>query len=303
MDPNTSLLMFAGLLAALSIVMVLTMMRFTLMAIARPARPPAAKAWGTAYLSTWVAIVVLLASTGARLSMPVRQIAAGLVLVAGGWLTIHLLSLWMWLSIERAGARRTGEAILPGADTLRRCAGQLTIVGLLVIVIAAIVLGSVQSLIDFMWQPGHRLTAATITLFAIGWTLLVIGGARFALREGEPMTHREIEELIRDGKYGSRGIAAPWAYRRSVYRVFGPAKGSKAESETSIRAFKDAWRSGAWWRERPWQIRFTMALGALMMVFGGFGTVVVLGPPLAKVVVGSALVYAAVQLFGAYRRA
>jgi len=39
------------------------------------------------------------------------------------------------------------------------------------------------------------------------------------------------------------------------------------------------------------------------MVFGGFGTAVVVGPPVAKVLFGTALVYAAVQLYGAYRRA
>ena len=303
MDLNASPWMFAGLLAALSIVMVVTMMRVTLMAIARPARPTATKAWGAAYLSTWGAIVVLLASIGARLSMPARQIGAGLVLVVGGWLTIHLLSLWTWLSLERAGGRRTGETIPPGADSLRRRAGQLTILGLLIVVIAAVTLGTVQSLFAFMSQPGHRLIAATMTISAIGWTLLVAGGARFALREGDPMTHQEIEDLFRNGKYGSRGIAAPWVYRRSVYRVFGQAKGSKAEADISIRAFKDAWRSGAWWREPPWQIRFTMAIGAVMMLFGGFGTVVVIGPPLVKVFVGLALVYASAQLLAAYRRA
>src|SRR5206468_7839806 len=148
--------------------------------------------------------------------------------------------------------------------------GQLTIVGLCVVALASVAIGLAQWLFAFMWQPGHRLTAATIVMFAIGWMLLVAGGARFALNEGDPMTHREIEEFIRSTKYGSRGNAAPWVFRRSVYRVFGRAKGSKAEGETSIRAFKDAWRSGAWWRERPWQIRFTMASGAMLMVFGGF---------------------------------
>src|SRR5207244_3862173 len=158
-------LIFAGLFGALSILMVLTMMRFTLMAIARPARPGAAKAWGAAYLSTWGAIVVLLATTGARMSMPARQTGAGLALVVGGWLTVHLLALWMWLSIERTGARRTGEAIPRDADTLRRRAGQLTIVGLCVVALASVAIGLAQWLFAFMWQPGHRLTAATIVMF------------------------------------------------------------------------------------------------------------------------------------------
>jgi hypothetical protein len=46
-----------------------------------------------------------------------------------------------------------------------------------------------------------------------------------------------------------------------------------------------------------------MTAGGLMLVFGGFGSVVVAGPLLAKILCGGALVYTTFQLTAAFRRA
>lgn len=59
---------------------------------------------------------------------------------------------------------------------------------------------------------------------------------------------------------------------------------------------KEAWRTGALWRDSRWRRRFCATAGGLMMVFGGFGVFFVIGPASIKLLVGGATLYALVRL-------
>jgi hypothetical protein len=141
------------------------------------------------------------------------------------------------------------------------------------------------------------------TTAIVGSALLLGGGIRLLLSRGQPMSHAEIEEDLRRSKYGPRGRTGPLRFRFSTYRHFGPAVGAKAQEELSIAAMKEAWRTGAWRRERAWQTVFMMTTGGLLMTIGGFGAAVVAGPPIVKIICGGALAYTTFQLVAAVRRA
>jgi hypothetical protein len=290
-------------LAALSILMVVAMVRFSLALINLPERRYAVRVWGLTYLVSWVAIIRLLRA-GIAAGTPVPHAAAGLVLVAAGWGTFHAFWIWLWLSLERTNARAT-HAQTPSAsrDAVRRGTGHIAVAGLLVVGLAVIQLGFMRDLLDTMVAPGHRAIAATVTVAAVGFTLLIVGGMRLALARGHPMTRAEIEEQARDIKYGPQGRTGPLSYSRSAYRIFGPAQGTEGEQEVSFHDMKSAWRSGAWRRDSSWRTVFMMTAGGLLMLFGGFGIAVVAGPMVVKILCGGALLYTAVQLVAAARRA
>jgi hypothetical protein len=291
-------------LSLLSLLMVVAMVRFTMAIISIPERPSGTKWWGITYLATWAAIVGLLLWGAVAAGTPVPQAVAGLTLVAVGWGTFQAFWLWLWFSLERTNARATrGAKASPFHDAIRHRAGQLAIGGLVVVTLAVIQLGYLHDLGATMLAPGHRTLAATLTVAALGFTLLLVGGVRLTLARGHPMSHAEIEEQVRDIKYGPQGRTGPLSFRRSAYRIFGPAEGSQAEQEVSLAAMKAAWRSGAWRRDSSWRTVFMMTAGGLMMLFGGFGSVVVAGPALAKILCGGALIYTLFQLTAAFRRA
>ena len=132
-------------------------------------------------------------------------------------------------------------------------------------------------LIETMIAPGHRAIAATLTVTIAGFALFMFGTFRRLLRQGQPMSHAQIEENIGSSKYGTQHQSGLLRFRASTCRHFGPAVGAKAEQGVSIAAMKEAWRSGAWRRDPTWQTIFMMAAGCLMMTFGGFGAAVVAG--------------------------
>jgi hypothetical protein len=229
--------------------------------------------------------------------------AATLTLAAVGWGTFQAFWLWLWFSIERTNTSATGAGkVSPFHDILRRRAGRLTVAGLVVVLLAVIQLGYIRDLAGAMLAPGHRTLAATLTLTVLGFALLIVGGVRLTLARGQPMSRAEIEEQSRYLRYGLQGRTGS-SFRKSAYRVFGPAEGSKAEDEISMAAMKEAWRSGAWRRESSWRTVFMIAGGGLLMVGGGFGSFLVAGPPIAKLLCGGALLYATFQVTAAFRRA
>lgn len=291
-------------LALLSLLMVVAMVRFTTAIIATPERLSGTRWWGITYGVTWAAIVGLLVCGAVAAGTPVPQAVAGLTLVAAGWGTFQAFWLWLWFSLERTNARATHTArVSQFHDAVRHRAGQLAIGGLVVVTLAVIQLGYLRDLAATMLVPGHRTLAATLTVAALGFTLLLVGGMRLTLARGQPMSHAEIEEQLRDIQYGPQGRTGPLSFRRSAYRIFGPAEGAQAEQEVSLAAMKAAWRSGAWRRDSSWRTVFMMTAGGLMMLFGGFGSVVVAGPLLGRILCGGGLIYTTFQLTAAFRRA
>ena len=302
---DTATLTLVLTLAAVSILMVFAMVRFSTAIVAEPEQPSAVKGWGLTYAVTWGVIVVMMVRGAIAAEAAWPQALAGVALVAGGWGTFQAFWVWLWLSIERTNARAAGQSatLTPAKEAIRRRAGKLAVGVLIAVALAVIELGYARAALASMVAPGHRAIAATLTVAALGFAFLMIGGVRLVLSRGEPMSRAEIEEDFRSLKYGPQGRTGPLSLRRSTYRIFGPAEGAKAEQEVSIGAMKEAWRSGEWRRDSRWRTVFLMTAGGLMMTFGGFGIGVVAGPPLVKLLLGGALAYVAYQLVAAVRRA
>ena len=302
---DTAALTLVLTFAVASIVMVFAMVQFSAAIIAEPERPSAVKWWGLTYAAAWVviAMVILRWASAADGSWP--RAVAGVTLIAGGWGTFQAFWVWLCLSLERTNARATGQAVTltPAKEAILRRAGKLAGGGLIAVALAVIELGYARALLTALVAPGHRAIAASLSVAAVGWALLILGGVRLVLSRGEPMSHAEIEEDLRRSRYGPRGRTGPLSARGSIYRHVGPAEGAKAQREVSIAAMKNAWRTRAWRRDPTWQTVFIMAAGGLMMAFGGFSAAVVAGPPVVKLLCGGALCYTMFQLVAAVRRA
>jgi hypothetical protein len=148
----------------------------------------------------------------------------------------------------------------------------------------------------------HRsaLLAGVIGLSALGFACLMGGAIHMALRGGQPMRHAEIEAMARRGRDAA---AAPYAYRRSTYRIRGRAVGTGSEDTVSFAEVKAAWRAGAWRVSARWRRIFLMAAGALLMLVGMFGVPFVLGGPGMKLLVLAVWGLVLVQLVRGFRRA
>jgi hypothetical protein len=302
---NQSAVLLVLTLGGLAILMVLAMVRFSAAVIADSERRSATKLWGAAYATTWGAICILLLRSATAAGATPTEAGAAIVLFVGGWGTFQAVWVWLWLSLERTNARATGQcrALAPAREEVRRRAGQLAVGGLFVIALAILRLRVLGAFVGWMVAPGHRLISATLTVAIAGFVLLIVGAVRLTLSRGESMSRAEIEEQFRSSKYGPQGRTGPLSFRRSTYRSFGPAKGAKAGQEVSMAAMKEAWRTGAWRRDPRWRTVFIMTAGGLMMALGGFGSFVVAGPAVVKVLCGGAVVYATFQLIAAFRRA
>jgi hypothetical protein len=302
---DTAALTLVLTLAAASILMVLAMVQFSTAIIAEPERPSAVRGWGLTYAAAWVVIAMVIVRGAIAAEAALPQAFAAATLVAGGWGTFQAYWLWLWLSLERTNARARGQALTlsPRKETILRRAGQLAATGVSAVALAVVELGYVRAALTVLVAPGHRAIVSTLTVAALGWALLILGGIRLVLSRGQPMSHAEIEEDLRRDRYGPRGRTGPLRARASLYRHFGPAEGARAEQEVSIAAMKEAWRTAAWRRERKWQTIFIMTAGGLLMTFGGFGAAVVAGPPVVKILCGGALAYTTFQLVAAIRRA
>lgn len=301
---DTAILTLVLTLAVASVLMVLAMVRFSVAIVAEPERPAAIKAWGWIYAAVWSVIVIVIVRLSIAGGATWPQVLAGVTLVVGGWGTFHSFWVWLWLSLDRTKGRAAGQAVrlTPAREDICRRARQLAVGGLIAVVLAVIGLDGPRATIAVLIAPDNRAIAATLTVAAVGFALLIMGGVRLVLNRGEPMSHAEIEEDIGRIKYGAPGRANPLSFRASTYRHFGPANGAKMERELSIGAMKEAWRSGAWRHDRNWRTVFMMAAGGLMMTYGGFGAAVVGGPLLVKVLCVAALGYATYQLVAALRR-
>jgi hypothetical protein len=78
---------------------------------------------------------------------------------------------------------------------------------------------------------------------------------------------------------------------------------SGVETETSLPAMKAAWRSGDWRREPQWRRLFVIAGGAALLTVGLFGTFIAIAPIPVKVICAGAILYPAIRLTLALRRA
>ena len=124
----------------------------------------------------------------------------------------------------------------------------------------------------------------------LGWGCLMGATLYRIATGGGSLTRREIAEQVGEVK---SSLAAPMAVARG-WKVWLPKRawGRGFSDEVSIAQFKAAWRQGLWRRDSRWRGIFLMGFGAMLMVLGGFGLVIVLATPGLKLLAGGALLYA-----------
>jgi hypothetical protein len=182
---------------------------------------------------------------------------------------------------------------------MRRISGWI---GPATLVVLAIVLSEVPGI----QQAGqtiddHReaLFAATIGLAALGFTVFMGGILSMLMASGNAMSHEEIEAAIGQRRFAGQ----PSVWRASAHRVFGATAGQEASGEASFAGFKDAWRSGEWRRDTQWRRLFVIAAGAIMLFYGLFGLLLVVGPMHIKVLAAGATAYVTAMTVRGFARA
>jgi hypothetical protein len=145
------------------------------------------------------------------------------------------------------------------------------------------------------WMTDQRLPLMYITgtAAALGVFLLIGAVISLLMERGAPLDHTGVEIQqwsMRDARMGPR------VWRKSMYRVFGPAAGASADDEFSFAELKGAFRSGAILREGQWRRRLCAICGAALMLFGIFGVAIVLSPLALKLLLAAAVVYVMVRV-------
>jgi len=171
---------------------------------------------------------------------------------------------------------------------------------------AAIVIGAVISeippfpgwfkMVDAYQTPWLVATGSSAVL---GFALMMGGILDLIMAQDRTLTHQGAEGVERS----VRLAAQPVAWRTTSYRVWGRATGREGSDEFTFREMKQAWRSGAWYRETLWRRRFITATGAALLAIGLFGIAFTLGPPPIKAIVGAAMLYACAMLARGFWRA
>ena len=174
------------------------------------------------------------------------------------------------------------------------------------VAIALVVIGvgealpPLQALERWIAPQREALAWATGWTAFLGWALL-IGAVIYRIRTGGgSLTRSEIEASVKSVK---DGLEVPYFSRVSRYWVPKKAWSAGFSDEVSISQFKAAWEKRLWLVDSRWRGLFIMALGALLMAFGGFGLIIVLAAPGLKFLAGLALGYAAVRILWAFGRA
>jgi hypothetical protein len=127
-----------------------------------------------------------------------------------------------------------------------------------------------------------------------------MGAVLYRIRTGGGSLRRhEIEASVKSVKDSQ---AAPYFGRVSRYVIPKRSWGAGFSDEVSIGQFKAAWRQALWLKDSRWRGLFLMGLGATLMVLGAFGAIIVLCPPGLKLLVGIALIYAAVRTVRAFQQ-
>ena len=153
-----------------------------------------------------------------------------------------------------------------------------------------------------VWMLANEPMLLAITGAAAGFGVFLLLGSVLSLlmRDGSPMSHREVEKHQR----GMRdSFAGPQAWRVSSYRLFGHAAGAQGDDEFSFAQLKAAVAGGAVLRTSLWRRRLCAVCGGLLIFFGVFGVVFVLAPMPVKLIVAVAVGYACVRMAWGLARA
>jgi hypothetical protein len=142
-------------------------------------------------------------------------------------------------------------------------------------------------------RRGELLAVAIVTSLA-GIVTLVGAVLALIMARGESMDRAGVENQMRAMRDAQN---LPHAWRASSYRVFGWSRGASAHDEFPLADFKRALARGAVLTEPVWRRRAFAALGALLILLGVPGTLIVVSPLalkllLAAVVLGVLLMLA-----------
>jgi hypothetical protein len=182
--------------------------------------------------------------------------------------------------------------------TESRAAGCLHLLGSAGVLLAAIFAGEMLkgpfAPMAALIAPYRSILRVTLIGMTILGGLLFVGGfAVMLVRSGRPMAPEEVDELMRRRS----GRRLQW------YRFRGRKAGREVRWGADFSEIKEAWKTGAWWRDPVWRPFFILLASVLLLFVGGFGLSVLLGPPAVKIIVGAMCLYAAVRLVWAFWRA
>jgi hypothetical protein len=157
-----------------------------------------------------------------------------------------------------------------------------------------------KALDRFAAEHEFWLTATTVGVAFVGF-LLFMGGILYRIfaSTAEPITHTQMEDLSRNVNVD----AEPAAARVSAYRFRGPSTGAAFADQFTLREARAAWRQRAWRKSPRWRANLVVAAGALLFTVGLFGFFVVGAPAGIKLLFVAVLLYGAVRLVAALRRA
>ena len=154
-------------------------------------------------------------------------------------------------------------------------------------------LAALKMLEQILARNRNTLLAFTIPVAALGCVVFFVQLMLMLYEKGQPMSHEEVEAQFR---LAQNTRMLPYTTRCSKYWVLGTAQGRQFSEQLPLRDFKLAWQSGAWRHDTKWRARFTVAGGALLMIFGVLATAAVASPIVVALVCVAFLIYAAVRL-------
>jgi hypothetical protein len=141
------------------------------------------------------------------------------------------------------------------------------------------------------------LQIVTLGMAVAGTLILALAQFLPAPRVPESMTREELDALSPPMKYREDSPGTVRWPGRWTTTLRGGVSG-----EASVGSIKQAWRLRSWRYHRRWLLLFVMMLGAVLLFFGLFGFIFVIGSPGIKLLMGGALLYAVAMVVWALSR-
>ena len=169
-------------------------------------------------------------------------------------------------------------------------------------IIALIAVGEIPAVHAFSdWINANRfwLLPLTLGLTAAGLLGMIWGWITVGIKYGRPMSEEEAKQFMaRPMGPGAQSASKGW--------FKGIARGRKLDQpvEWSFREMKEAWHSGAWWRDPDMRRKYLITAGGLLLILSGFLVFMVLSkPPSVKLLMAGTVIYAIVRTAAGFRRA
>lgn len=152
------------------------------------------------------------------------------------------------------------------------------------------------------WIETRRGELLVLTLGASVGGIFTLVGAVIALlmARGEPMDRTGVENHLRSMRDAQN---LPSAWRASSYRLFGRGSGVSGHDEFKLADFRRAIASGAVLHEPLWRRRAFAALGALLILLGISGTLIVVTPLALKLLLAAGVLYTLLMIGRGFVRA